>query len=218
MDGSLVPVYDLEIGFCGAQTVPLFQDRLADRTGVVPVAVIGMNMDRVQADVFPVQDPEPGGDDGSAVVSDGRTDGLLWDCPVHGRYDGAMHDIGGAFQGKERFDPLQRDETAGGDEDVRVQVGDIVQRAGHNMGRVLDFVAAFFQIAVKFGRHQRTDLKDTWSSPLPIDFFTVIDLLRNRKQRRSDLFHTVGPVGVKVRKAEDPSVVNLHLMGRPCVQ
>ena len=218
VDGGFVSFHHLEIGFCGSQPVPLSEDGLADGSGVISVAVIRMDMDRVQADVFPVQNAEACGDDGSVRGRNGRADGLLGYRPVHGGYYRAVHDVRGALQSKKRFDPLQRYEAAGGDENIRLQSGDVFQRPGHYVGCVLDFVASVLQIAVKFGWNQRTDFEDTRRPPLPIDLFAVGNLFRNREKGGTDLFDTVGPVCIKIGKAENPSVVNLHLMGRPCVQ
>ena len=217
-DGSFVPVHNLKIRLCGTETPPFFQNGLADGAGVIPVPVIRVDVDRIQPDVLPVQDSKAGGDDRSGIVADGGADRLLWNRPVHGGHDRAVHDVRGAFQGEKPFDPLQRDEIADGNGDFRIQPCVIFQRAGHYMGGMLDFISAVFQITVKFRRDQGADLKDTGGSPVPVNVFAVSHFFRKRKKGRSDLLDAVGTMCIKIRKAENPPVVDLYLVRRPRVQ
>lgn len=217
-DGSFVPVHNLKIRLCGAEAPSFFQNGLADGAGVIPVPVIRVDVDRVQPDVLPVQNSKAGGDDRSGSVADGSADCLLRNRPVHGGYDRAVHDVCGAFQGEKSFDPLQRNEIAGGDGDCRVQPCVIFQRAGHYMGGMLNLISAVLQITVKFRRDQGADLKDAGGSPVPVNILTVSHFFRKRKKGRPDLLDAVGTMCIKIRKAENPSIIDLHLVRRPRVQ
>ena len=217
-DGSFVPVHNLKIRLCGTETPPFFQNGLADGAGVIPVPVIRVDVDRIQPDVLPVQDSKAGGDDRSGIVADGGADRLLWNRPVHGGHDRAVHDVRGAFQGEKPFDPLQRNEIAGGNGNFRIQPCVIFQRAGHYMGGMLDLISAVLQITVKFRRDQGADLKDAGGSPVPVNILTVSHFFRKRKKGRPDLLDAVGTMCIKIRKAENPSIIDLHLVRRPRVQ
>ena len=88
----------------------------------------------------------------------------------------------------------------------------------HCLGDMLNLVALPGQQLIKRRLNKRADLKDGRRMVVGIDSLAVMDFLLNRKQRCADLCHTVGPVRIIMRKADEPSVIKLYLMGRPCIQ
>ena len=81
-----------------------------------------------------------------------------------------------------------------------------------------DMIPSFCELLVKRAVDQRRDLVDGRSAPFFLDLFTVIQFVLERDGRRADLLNAVCSMGIKIRKTEDPAVINLHLMRRPCIQ
>src|SRR5699024_3166689 len=86
----------------------LLEDGAADRSGEMFPSVVRMYMDRVQPDILAVENAQASGDD-PAVVPDVGADRILRDRAVHRRHDLTVHDVCGALERKEPFDPALRD-------------------------------------------------------------------------------------------------------------
>ena len=215
-DGRIVVSDYLQVSAAGAAFQSPVQNGPADSRGKMPSPAVRMYMDSVDADIFPVQDAESRSHDPAAFVY-GGADGFLGDSPVHGRNHHPMHDICGSLQGKESVDPGAGDKGT----DVHRSAGLRVTAEfgnNHHIGGMLDNILAVFQPGVEIRRDQRGNLEDARSSPFPVNVLTVGDFFRNRQCRRADLLHAVGPVCIEIRKAQQPAVIYLDLVGRPGVQ
>ena len=73
--------------------------------------VSGFHIDRVDANVVPVQNAKPGRYD-FLIIADIHTAHILRDGGIHGRHDFQMRDRGIALDGKQRVDPFIRDPVA----------------------------------------------------------------------------------------------------------
>ena len=89
---------------------------------------------------------------------------------------------------------------------------------GHNVGDMLDGIASVFQNVIKIRRNERTDLKNRGSAQTLVFLFTERNFFAPGKGGGAKLLHTVGSVGIKIGKTENPSVIKLHFVGRPGIQ
>lgn len=85
-----------------------FQDFLADGTAQMLTAVSGVHVDRIEADVIPVQNSKPDCANLS-IDGDGGDNGLFGNGGVHGGDNAPVDGVGGVFQVEKRLQPLRCD-------------------------------------------------------------------------------------------------------------
>ena len=83
---------------------------------------------------------------------------------------------------------------------------------------MLDVVTSFLQESVQSRIRHGADLKNARGSPSGVHLLTIFGFFFECQYGSADLFNAVGPVRVKIGKTQDPSVINFHLVGRPCVE
>jgi hypothetical protein len=183
----------------GASFFALIEKTGTDLTGISSAAIIFTHMNGIDTDVVAIQDSKTCGND-LAVFCYGSADSFLKNGTVHGRNDASMDRICSSFQVKKAVDPEIRNfigkKHIG---DRRIQNG-IVQVYSHNICYVLNGIAPVFQHIVKIRGYKGADLKDRRSSQTLIDLFAVGDFFAPWKCGGSELFHTVGPVRIEIRK------------------
>ena len=123
----------------------------------------------------------------------------------------------GPFQGKQGIQPFPADVFFKVYPGVRF-LGKILERPDFDLRGVCDLVVLFGQKSVKVWVEQGCDLEDAGCPPTVVDIFAVGDLFIQGDRGRADLFHRVGAVCIKIRKTQQPAVVDLELVGWPGVQ
>lgn len=223
-----IPFYDLQISMFSILLVCFGQNGTADCMCEPLATAACVYIDRVQPDMAAVHDAEPGCDHAS-VDFDACYDCLLRNCFEHRGNDAAQRRIRCTVQTEQRRDPFVRDAVLkkynhivriddkggqtgisavvfifGGNRLIRME---ILKVHCHNLGCVLNFIAALIKKLIKGWIEERADFEDRRSVVVRIDFFAVGDLLLNRDQGCADLSDTVGAMCIIVRKTNQPSVV-----------
>ena len=201
----------------GTSFFPFFKKAGYDLAGVASAAVILTHMNSINSDVITIKDSKTCGDD-LAVFCDGSADCFFQDSAIHGWNNGSVDRVCGSFQIKQAADPEIRNFIGKKNVCDRCIQNCFVQIYRHNIGYVLDGVAAVFQHIVEIRRYKRADLEDGRCSKTFINIFTVGDFFPPGKGGGSELLHTVSSVCIKIRKTEDPAIVKLHFVRWPGVQ
>ena len=82
----------------------------------------------------------------------------------------------------------------------------------HDFCSMLDLISAVFQGIVKIRRNKRADLKDSRSSQPLIFMFAVGNFFSPGKGGGSELLYAIGSVRIKMRKTQDPAVIQFHFI------
>ena len=211
--------YALEVGLGCSATFTFSEQRGTDAAGDSPPSHILADKYCIDPYELTIQDTQSGRRDSSVRVADEYGDLIFWDCVIHaGNYaevDGVRHFL----EGEKSAEPFVIDPVfyLDGQGEIAFRIA-AEQRAVHDIDPVLYVVAPGGKSSVKGRIGQRADFENAGCSPPFIDFFTVGNLFLQRQYRCSDRFRTIRPVGVEIRKTEDPAVIDLHLMGRPRVE
>ena len=129
-----------------------------------------------------------------------------------------MNRIGGIFQAEQTFNPFKRDIFTERDIRVRAIYPGSFQAHCHNVSSVLYGISTVFQDIIKVRRNQGTDLEDSRTSKAFILTFAKGDFFSPCESGITKLFYAVGSVCIKIRKSQNPAVIQLHFVGRPGVQ
>ena len=211
--------YALEVGFGRSPAFALSEQCGADAAGdSLPPHVLADKY-RVDAYELAVEDPQSCRCDSSVRVADEHSNLILGDRVIHAGNNAQMDGVRHLLEGEKASEPLAVDpvfylDRQGGSA-FRIACE---QRTVHDIDPMLYVVASGGECSVEGRVGQRADLEYAGRSPPLIDFFAVRYFFFQRKDGGSDRFRAVRPVRIEIGKAEDPAVVYLHLVGRPCVK
>ena len=118
-----------------------------------------------------------------------------------------MNRIGGIFQTEQTFNPFKRDIFTERDIRVRAIYPGSFQAHCHNIGSVLYGISTVFQDIIKVRRDQGTDLEDSRTSKAFILTFAKGDFFSPCESGITKLFYAVGSVCIKIRKSQNPAVL-----------
>ena len=171
----------------------------------------------IESHIVPVQYAKSSADHLSFIIHR-SSDNILRNGCIHRRDDFSVNLINCSFHVEKCLQPLRSDMGA---EDYLT--GDVSgKRAaklhGHDFCNMGNMVSSFCKFLIKGTVDQWSNLINGGSSSPFVNFLTVIQLIPQGDRGGADLFNTVGPVGIKIRKTKDPAVINLHLVRRPCIQ
>ena len=177
-------------------------------------AVFFFYMNCIDADIISVQNAKSCCND-LTIYADTGTNRFLKNSLVHGWNDFSVYWICSVLQIKQAFNPFGWNIVV--ERYVRVRS---IQTCGihthcHDIGSMLDGISAVFENIIKVRGNKGTDLKYRRSSKPFIDALTVWDFFSPCEGGVAELFHTVGSVCIKIRKSQNPAVVQFHLMRWP---